>query len=178
MRTITMLSLITAAGCAPSVETFEADELAETLRLVQAPAVVQGCSDLFVYAATANDTRVLEITMSDGLAADAAEDGNPIERTYTLPDPAVTITAVWGSDLTINHCDDVWFGTPTVDGARVAESGTLTVRVEPTGVFEPWDHSGHATLWLEDVSFGTSQTGAPIDIDLELTDVLVGWYPG
>lgn len=177
MRPLIALS-IALVGCADAPTVPSEGDLASTLRAFSPPAEVHGCSDIFVYAATPNDTKVLEIMVSDGLALEAARDDIVIERTYTLPDPAVSVVAKWGTDLTLNHCDDVWFGNPTVVGEAEAWAGTVTVVIEPIGVYQPWDHTGYATITLDQVTFDNPQTGAPLEIEMTLADVVVGWYPG
>jgi hypothetical protein len=184
MRGFMTIGLLVAVGCgtegvgvAPGALQ-GADELGQTLRAVQPPPVVFGCSDVVVVASNTANTRALIVSVLDGLAEDAARTGLPVSATYTLPHPDVQIVAQWGHDVTDLRCTDV--GMPVViDGEAPAVSGTLTIDVVPDGVYLPWDHSGEATLWLEDVVLENQATGDQRTLTtLELAGVGVGWYPG
>jgi len=185
MKTLTPLVafvvLSTLSGCAetpaPDASGFDA-ELKTTLRAVATPPVLSGCGDVFVYGATSDDRRVIEVTIDDELAYTAAASFEVLEASYTLPDPRVSIVAKWGEGLTRNHCDDHWTGHPTVVGEVEAIAGQVSILIEPTGVFEPWEHSGRATIQLDHTIFESPMTGQEYTIDLELPDVMVGWYPG
>ncbi len=175
MRVIPVLLLV--VGCAETGSSSVESELDATLRALGAGVEVFGCADVEVVAANSADSRGLVVRVDDDIAADALLAGATVGAEYTLPDPAVEITAMWGSDVTIDHCNDVSYGT-VVDGEASAISGVLSIEVVPDGFGTELMPTGRAKLLLEDVVFETT-AGEQRDLDeLELSDVYVGWLPG
>jgi hypothetical protein len=175
---------VLAAACAPqpvdpglSEQGQDAVELQRTLAALVSPPLVAGCSDLHVYASNASDGRALFLTVSGGVIEDAY-DGGDTHLELALPHPDVALTVQWGSDLTINECNDVVLGTPVIDGEASAISGMVVIDLDLLATQpQPWDMSADATIILEDVVFETA-TGAQRTWSVDLGTTYVGWLPG
>lgn len=175
MRRIAFLSVLLAA-CAPDgAEPSAAGPMPATRVLASLP-VVGGCSDVFAYAATADDTKAFFVHVDGAYAADASQSGQPVDVTFVLPHPDVTITARWGTDLTINECNDVFLGQPVVDGEAAAVAGTLHMTLEPLGPYQPWDMSNDAVFELDGIVF-EDDSGRRRVLTTTL-ETVVGWLPG
>ncbi len=57
-----------------------------------------GCGDVVFYGHDTDDTILLRV-VAEGLVTAANEAGEPITRTFTLPDPAVTVEVDVGSRI-------------------------------------------------------------------------------
>lgn len=167
------------AGCdTPATEAPDpdADQLERALTALQ-PPVVAGCSDIRVFGSSANDRYAVLLSVS-GAYIEQAYDGGDIELAFELPHPDVDLVVQWGSDLTINECNDVFLGTPVVNGEAVAVEGTVHVDLELLLTTpQPWDMSADATIFLEDVVFQT-ESGAERTRSIDLGTTAVGWLPG
>ena len=67
-----------------------------------------------------DDSKAIFVAIGGQLAAEATLTGQPVEVSFTLPHPDVQILAQWGTDLTINECNDVFMGEPVVNGEAFA----------------------------------------------------------
>ncbi len=168
-----------AVGCdTPDAEApdGDADQLERALTMLQ-PPVVDGCSDIHVYGASANDRYAVLLSVS-GAYIEQAYDGGDTELSFVLPHPDVELVVQWGSDLTINECNDVVIRTPVVNGEAVAVEGTVNIDLDLLLTTpEPWDMSADATITLEDVVFQT-ESGAERTRSIDLGTTAVGWLPG
>lgn len=171
--------VLLSAGCdTPTAEAPDpdADQLERALTVLQ-PPVVAGCSDIRVYGSSTNDRYAVLLSVS-GAYIEQAYDGGATELEFVLPHPDIDLVVQWGSDLTINECNDVFLGTPVVNGEAVAVEGTVHVDLDLLLTTpQPWDMSADATITMEDVVFQT-ESGAERTWSIDLGTTAVGWLPG
>lgn len=137
--------------------------------------VQQGCSDLVVFAHDAADERAIFIWIDQGLAQDVIDTGVPAHVEVAATDPSVLLDARSGTNVTMNECDDVLKPGVDIHETWRPTSGTLIIDVVP-GEFLYAD----ATVELVDVVLAreTYPGPAPITVNLTLSDINVGWFPG
>jgi hypothetical protein len=178
MKTTVLPLALLAAACAGSADaSLDARSgLPATARAMISPAVVDGCGDVFVYAASADESKALFVVFRGELAAEATQTQQTVERSYTLPHPDIDVYAQWGSELTVDTCTDVFTGAPVVNGEATAIDGTVHLTLEPTGPYQPWDMPSHATVELDGVSL--QAPGGRIRSLSTTLEAAVGWLPG
>ncbi len=178
MHRLTLLAPLLALACAPTEGAdVDAASLDAAARVLPSLAVVGGCSDVFAYGASADDTKAIFVHIDGGYAAEASQTGQPLQLSFTLPHPEVTVTAQWGDDLTINECNDVMMGQPFVQGEAVGVSGTVHLTLDPLGPYYPWDMSNHAVIELDGLRLEDPDTGRQRSLSTTL-ETTVGWLPG
>jgi hypothetical protein len=84
------------------------------------------CGDVFFWATTADD-KVAVTVMIDAPERSTTE---PLEASYDVGDPAMTVTVLRGDRLSSTFCTDVLIGDP-VDSQAPASAGTADVRLDP-----------------------------------------------
>lgn len=141
-----------------------------------------GCGDVYIYARDASDTVMVDFAAWDlGIAATACLEG-PQSVVISLPDAAVTMTAVLGEHVSAFACSDVIVEEPVVIRKWTATAGTLTLDVTPlegANCEEEWSRYGNATLTLDDVVFTPDDGGeGEVTVDTATWQAFVGWMPG
>ena len=133
-----------------------------------------GCSDMVVYGYDAADTQAVLLVVDDGLVADAVASGMPVHAEYEATDPALTLEARAGQQVTAGECQDVPVPGVQVDETWRPTAGTVIVDVVPSG------SEGVATVEFVDLVLEREQPGpGPLTVpSLIIADVLVGWFPG
>lgn len=142
-----------------------------------------GCGDMSVYAANGDDTIALRLHV-EGIVAEAHAAGTPIERSYAADDPALGLEIVFGSQLTVQDCNDAPVGEPDVQEHWVPSAsegdgpGEVTITVTPDGP----DNEGHADVTITNLVIARDDADVldpPITApSIQLFDVYVGWLPG
>ncbi len=125
-----------------------------------------GCGDAFFWAATADDEHAVVISAE-------LTDRSTTEETVLdveLPDPAVDVTLLEGTELSSRFCNDLIMGevaetTPVVEGAV-----TITLQPRPGESYDLVD--GKAVLSDLEAEDGTELP----DLDLKTTSI--GFYAG
>jgi len=152
-------------------------QLERALTALLQPPAVGGCGDIHVYAGSTSDGHAMFLDVSGAYIEDAYA-GGALELEFVLPHPDVELVVQWGTDLTINECDDVMMGTPVVNGEATAVEGLVLVDLELLLAKPlPWDMSSLATIRMEDVVFETA-SGAQRTWSIDLGSMSVGWMPG
>lgn len=137
-----------------------------------------GCGDVFMWATTEDDTFAVVVDWRE--AATKAVEAGSFDETVSLPDPDVSVSLQVGTMLSAGFCTDI-AGMPghRVDGNAPAVSGTVELAVRPNGD-ELFD-TAQADLTLHDVVFDVTVGGEAQQWrveQLELRDILVGWFAG
>jgi hypothetical protein len=161
MRTIVLATLSVMVGCGePSVLDFRPIELTQS----------GGCANVFMFAVDSADTRVLTFDAREVLAA-----AQGATQTYVLPSEVMTVKLLTGRHLTTAYCNDVVKDEPVVRAEWKAVRGTI--RLSATKVAGGGGDNARATLNAENliISDGVS-VSEPFNV--ELRDILVGWYAG
>jgi hypothetical protein len=129
--------------------------------------VQSGCSDMVVYAHSADDTLGLSLYLT-GLDVNGITEET--EFTGIGYDAAQWLEVRVGTDVTAQECNDVV--TPiVVDELWVPTAGTIDVVITPSG------GGPLADVTLTDFVF--EHAGASVSLpSYTFTDVLVGWFPG
>ncbi len=155
----------------------EAAQLERALTALLQPPAVGGCGDIHVYAGSTSDRHAMLLDVS-GATIEEAYAGGALELEFVLPHPDIHLVVQWGTDLTINECDDVMMGTPVVNGEAAAVEGVVLIDLELLLAKPlPWDMSSQATIRMEDVVFETA-SGAQRTWSIDLGSTSVGWLPG
>jgi len=179
MRTLLpALSLVAVAACDGSPAEVGPSPLDDFARVIPDAPEQGGCSDVFMYGAFGNSSRAILLSVRGDVAQEAADNGQPLSISYTLPHPDIDLVAQWGTELTQNLCNDVVIPGTVIDGEAPAVSGTVHLTIEPDvgyqGFFEA---TGDAFVELEDVAFENPATGVTRTATTSLS-AYIGWLPG
>lgn len=151
------------------------------LDLAGALTVFGGCSDLTMYASTAEGDWVLLLRDSSGVVEAAHGTGEPVTLRYDLSmdyDHSPSLVVQQGSGLRDLYCNDV-VSEYSIDHTWVPKSGILELTIVPTGDAEPWgEYPSNATLELDKALFVSDDAGYDVFLGRFKMEAAVGWLPG
>lgn len=139
-----------------------------------------GCSDVFLYATSADDTVAVTVNWPDA-ASRAQAEGESSEQ-VALPHTDVRVVLQFGRFLSEGFCTDVVMpDRPQLLAEVPASSGDAELRVVAEPGAEPFFPLGTARLVLRGLVFEVPVANG-VEIwrieSLELRNVQVGWFPG
>lgn len=139
-----------------------------------------GCSDAFIWGASADDTWALTFHDSSGIVSRAYEAEDTLTESYDMSmdyGQAPSLSVQHGYSLQNAFCNDV-YEEPTIDAEWWIDAGTVTISVTPTGEATEWgEQPASATLTVDGATFSTSGLD-PVQVEhVELT-ANIGWLPG
>ena len=139
--------------------------------------LIGGCSDYVIYAHNQDSTALFQISGS-GLAEEAYLAGDTILRSYEInPDtddiqPTVLIKS--GSFLTDGFCDCTMENTPVIETEHQAISGTIEIRVIPSGEGFDWgEYPAEMQITMSNLCFDDDRC-----IESFSVAAGIGWMPG
>lgn len=138
-----------------------------------------GCGDVSMYASSELRDLALMFSVRD-VVQRAYDQGGELTESYDLsPEGPAGLRLQRGVDVSLPLCNDVMEPGVVVWVEYTATAGTATLTVVPTGEPQPWERPALATLVLEDVVLFEPGEGEEVFLPrLELTDIVVGWFPG